>query len=153
MPLDYPFKIQRTEVLLQDKLLNLDEITLMQDSTVFKMVVGESRPENRIPGLVTLLSFEMDLNKYIISRTSYNILDMFSNIGGITVLFLRYFTVFVAVFNFKNMENNLVSQLYKLIDKDNEKTEKPAVKNMSRSFKEYLLDLLPKQVTCCWNKS
>ena len=117
------------------------------------MVVGASRPENRIPGLVTLMSFEMDLNKYIIQRTSYNILDMFSNIGGITVLFLRYFTVFVAVFNFKNMENSLVSQLYKLIDQDNEKTGTPAVKNMSRSFKEYLLDLLPKQVTCCWNKS
>ena len=94
--------------------------------------------EERIPGLVTLLSFEMDLNKYIISRTSYNILDMFSNIGGITVLFLRYFTVIVAVFNFKNMENNLVSQLYRLIDQDTDKTRTPFVNNMSRNFKDYL---------------
>ena len=102
------------------------------------MAVGASRPEERIPGLVTLLSFEMDLNKYIISRTSYNILDMFSNIGGITVLFLRYFTVIVAVFNFKNMENNLVSQLYKLIDRDTEIKETTAANNMSRNFKDYL---------------
>ena len=78
---------------------------------------------------------------------------MFSNIGGITVLLLRYLTVLVAVFNFKNMENNLVSQLYRLIDKDSEIKGSPAVKKMSRNFKEFLQDLLPKYMTWCCNKS
>ena len=47
---------------LQDKLFNLDEITELQDSTVFKVERKPNRPEERVPNLLVLLSFEMDLN-------------------------------------------------------------------------------------------
>ena len=70
---------------------------------------------------------------------------MLSSIGGLTVLLLRYFTVIVTVFNFKNMDNYLVSQLYQL--KDQEKQDK-----ISRNCKECLIELLPKKLICC-NKS
>ena len=59
---DYPFKVQRTEVLLQDKIADLDEITQLNDSSLFKLVRQPTRPEDRVKDIIMVISFEMDLN-------------------------------------------------------------------------------------------
>ena len=73
-----------------------------------------SRPEERVSNLVVLLSFEMDLNQYSIERAGYNILDMLSNIGGIQGLLVSFFLTILSVFNYKNFDNVMAAQFYKL---------------------------------------
>ena len=60
---DYPFKVQRTEVLLQDKIADLDEITQLNDPSLFKLVRQPTRPEDRVDDLIMVISIEMDLNQ------------------------------------------------------------------------------------------
>ena len=43
-------------------MVNLDEITELEDSSIFRFVRFPAQPEERIPSLIVLLSFEMDLN-------------------------------------------------------------------------------------------
>ena len=81
--LEYPYRVQRTEILLQDEIANLDEITSLADSSLFKIVRQPTRPEERFSYMLMVISFEMDLNQYTVERSRYNILDLLSNVGGI----------------------------------------------------------------------
>ena len=56
----------------------------------------------------------MDLNLYTVERAGYNILDLLSNVGGILALLMTFFSDILTVFNYKNFDNIMASQFYKL---------------------------------------
>ena len=58
--------------------------------------------------MVVTLTFEMDLDMYVIQRNGYTILDLLSDIGGIQAMLFSFFAVVVSVFNYKNVDNTLV---------------------------------------------
>ena len=59
---DYPYLVQRTELELQDEIIDLDEITLLKDSTVFNLVNKSIRPRESFPSMITAISFESSLD-------------------------------------------------------------------------------------------
>ena len=63
--------------------INLDHITELEDSSVFKIESKGNRPMDFDPTLIALVRFEMNLDLKIIERTGYTFLDYLSDIGGI----------------------------------------------------------------------
>ena len=90
-------------------MVNLDELTELQDPSIFRFVREPSQPEERIPSLIVLISFEMDLNLYNVERSGYNILDLLSNIGGILGMLISIANVFNHIFNYNNFDDFLVA--------------------------------------------
>ena len=62
--------------------------------------------------MVVSFTFEMDLDKYVIKRDGYTILDMLSDIGGIQAVLYSFFAVLVSVSSYKNFDNTLASKLF-----------------------------------------
>ena len=63
--------------------INLDELTELENSGVFKLEKLPRMPYEEKSKFVAGLTFEMNLDVLIISRTGYTVLDMFSDVGGI----------------------------------------------------------------------
>ena len=59
------------------------------------------------------ISYERDLNKTVIERTVYGILDMLGDVGGLTEALFSIGLVLISFFQYQVFENYLVSQLYK----------------------------------------
>ena len=68
---------------MQDELVDLDDITNLENSEVFKFTLQASRPQEVHPELIVGLSFEFSLDLTVIERTGYTVLDVLSDIGGI----------------------------------------------------------------------
>ena len=110
--------------------------------------------------MVVSFTFEMDLDKYVIQRDGYTILDMLSDIGGIQAVLYSFFAVLVSVSSYKNIDNTLASKLFRLknikraanIDKmkDNSMGDALFIPSILTNIKEYFLDhFLPKKLYCC----
>lgn len=90
-------------------------------------------------------------------RQGYNVLDLFSDIGGIQSLLYSAFAFFVSVWNYKMFDNYMASHLYKLERRDQDSrhlkdTFKESDFMKPRKFynpKEYFRDLLPTWVCFC----
>ena len=59
------------------------------------------------------ISIEMDLNRVDYSRSRYTMFDLLSDVGGLSGMFVSIFAVFMAVWNFNQLDNFLVSRLFK----------------------------------------
>ena len=68
---------------MQDELVDLDDITNLANSEVFKLTLQASRAQEVHPELIVGLSFEFSLDLTVIERTGYTVLDVLSDIGGI----------------------------------------------------------------------
>ena len=68
---------------MQDLAVDLDELTELEDSSVFKLEQKNSRPFEREPTFIIGLAFEMNYDLNVVSRNTYNIFDLLSDIGGI----------------------------------------------------------------------
>ena len=49
-----------------------------------------------------------------ISRNSYKIVDLLSDIGGMNGILLSVALLFLSIWNFNNFDNTIVSRLYKI---------------------------------------
>ena len=62
------------------------------------------------------ISVEMNLDLNVIDRTSYNILDLLSDIGGIwSVLVWAVFTL-LSVFNYNKFDDAIITRFFKVKD-------------------------------------
>lgn len=82
--LTYPLAISKTELFLQDKAIDLDDLTELQDASVFKFQKQQIRIRNiAAPEFLVSVQIEMGYDLNIVVRTTYNFLDLLSDVGGV----------------------------------------------------------------------
>ena len=132
-----------TQLELQDLALNLDSITQLEDSSVFKLEPLFPRSaEIEGPYLVAQVSFEMNLDVVRIARDGYTVIDMLSDIGGMEAIIISGITIFLSFWNYKHFDSYMASNLYKLAGGDGNDSyfQIPKFTNI----KLYFIDLLPR---------
>ena len=77
------YHVQRTQVQLQDQLIDLDEITELEDSSLFKIARKDSYVSQFESDLIAGFVIMADLDLRVIQRHGYTLFDFFSDIGGI----------------------------------------------------------------------
>ena len=64
--------------------------------------------------MLMMLNFEMDLDLDVINRVGYNVVDMFSDIGGIQSIIMTNFALILTVLNYNYFDSYMAQNLYKL---------------------------------------
>ena len=104
---------------MQDELVNLDDITLLENSDVFQLTPKSTRAQENYEPLLLGLSFESNLNLTVIERTGYTVLDVLSDIGGILSVLISGFAIPLSFWNHNNFDNALVALFFKLKSAEN----------------------------------
>ena len=99
---------------MQDLVVNLDDITQLQDSRVFHLERGGLIPYMEEDDLVQGIQIEVNANLTLIQRSGYHIIDLLSDVGGLQGLLISAISVFLSVWNYKNLDNYLAVKLFKL---------------------------------------
>ena len=111
------YKVTRTEVRLQDKGADFDELTLILDKSMFEIEKKASRTYEKDYDVQMDITVEMNLSKVTVERSGYTFLDVLSDVGGIQGLLLSFCGLIVGIANYNNFDNYLASRLYKIRDK------------------------------------
>ena len=98
----------------------------------------------------------MDLNLMTYDRSRYTVLDLLSDVGGLSGMFASIFTSFMALWNYNQLDNFMVMNLFqqkRTKRKVKTDSEKDQVENLWTdrlpNFKEYFRSLLPKKLNSC----
>ena len=157
-----PFVIKNSQLVLQDFMThNFDDLTSHVDENLFKVERQPFEPftSNKKAQVEIEISFSQDLDK--VRRVYYNFLDAVSDIGGIMAVIGFCISMWLSIWNFKHMDNYIVSQLFR----SPESTTAPICVNGSTAmgepiivkrysnFLEYILSLLPATCLRCRKKN
>ena len=93
-------------------MFNLDEVTELNDSSIFrlerdKIWLGYSEKD-----LLLGFSIQMNLDQILIGRTGYTILDVLSDVGGLQGILISGISVFLSIVNRNVLDSYLVSKLF-----------------------------------------
>ena len=78
-----PYKVSKSHVFLQDKEIDLNQITLQDDNTVFKVEPLPIRSQEKDLNVQMEIQVEMNLDLAQLERSGYTIIDVLSDVGGI----------------------------------------------------------------------
>ena len=95
-------------------MIDLDNITELEDASLFKLEEHAQRPFTLHPDLITQLSFERSLDHQIVQRESYTVFDCLSDIGGIQSILISAFSIIIGILNYNNFDNHMAAKLYKM---------------------------------------
>ena len=79
----FPMQVSTTELFLQDQNIDLDDLTEFSSLEIFTLKDMIPRSYEKDYYTQVDITVEMNLDQEVIARESYNILDLFSDIGGI----------------------------------------------------------------------
>ena len=139
---------------MQDLLVNLDDITKLENSNVLSLSALTKRPiDYALPGEVAQLSFRMSLDQTVVTRNGYTVLDVLSDMGGFQRVLYSFFSLIAYILNMSNFDSYLASKLYKL--SDNSKNSRPDLTKSTyfnhkenSSLKEFFGKILPRKILC-----
>ena len=77
-----PFKISTTRLLLQDEIINLDQLTELDDESVFTLERLPTKSYEKDFDVQLDITIEMNLDQVVVSREGYTLLDLFADTGG-----------------------------------------------------------------------
>ena len=77
-----PFKVLQTKLELQDYLINMDELTEIEDYTPFKVEEFSKMSYEKDDFTRQDVTVEMNLDLRVVSRDGYTLLDWVSDVGG-----------------------------------------------------------------------
>ena len=60
------------------------------------------------------ITIEMNLNKKTLIRSSYYVIDVLSDIGGISGIMMSFFAIILSIWNYNHFDNYMVSKLFKM---------------------------------------
>ena len=60
------------------------------------------------------ISFEMDYNLQVVSRNTYNALDLLSDIGGIESILVTILNILIRFWNSNHLDLHMIKKLYQL---------------------------------------
>ena len=84
----------QSELELQDLIINANDVTLLNDSSVFNLEKKPTIPYLEESTLLQGIQIDMDPDLTIIERNGYTVLDILSDVGGIQGIFDPQFAVF-----------------------------------------------------------
>ena len=147
-----PNKVSLSQIFLQDLLINLDDITELEDGTIFGIEPLPIRSQEKDYNIAMEITFERNLDLKVIMREGYTILDYLSDIGGMQGVFQSTLVMLLSISNYKYIDSFLVSQLFnfkkpppKIPIFQNNHTSSPTqmVPYKCDSLKQWLRDTLP----------
>ena len=109
-----PFKVSITKLLLQDEILNLDDLTEIEDDTVFALEQLPTKSYEKDYDVQLDITIEMNLDQLVIARDGYTFLDFVSDIGGMQGMLISGCAFVLTIYNYGHLDNFLVSKLYRL---------------------------------------
>ena len=115
MQQEFPFVVTMSELQLQDLALDLDSITELEDSSVFRLdSLSPRSAEAEGSSLVSQLSFQMNFDVVRLQRDGYTLIDILSDIGGMEAILISGISLFLSLWNYKHFDSHMASNLYKL---------------------------------------
>ena len=103
---------------MQDNPINLDEITELDDASVFKLESQPLRTYEKDYNVQMDFTIEMNLSQRVVARDGYTFLDYLSDIGGIQGIFISLVMFLMTIFNHNYFDNWMVTRLYRMENKD-----------------------------------
>ena len=100
-----PFEIFTTELLLQDEIINLDEITELRDSRVFRIQGLPTKSYEKDYEVQLDMTIEMNLNQLVVARDGYTGLDLLSDVGGMESILISGCLILLGIWNYHYLEN------------------------------------------------
>ena len=108
-----PYKITTTKLLLQDAIINLDDITELEDSSIFSFDRQPVRSYEKDVDIVMNIAFERNLDMNLIDREGYTVLDYLSDMGGMQSIVQSFFVIVLSFWNYNFLDDFLVSKLFR----------------------------------------
>ena len=108
-----PFMVSTTQLILQDEFLNLDDLTELNDASVFRLDSMPVRSYEKDYDTVTDITFEMNVNQKVIARSGYTVLDFLGDVGGLNGLLTSTVALFFSFWHFNRFDNFMVQRLYR----------------------------------------
>ena len=142
-------RISKTHLFLQDEIINLDDLTELSDPSIFSLEPLPTKSyENKID-VQLAITIEMNLNERVVARDGYKLLDYFSDIGGIQGLLISGGAYLLAIWNHNNLDNFLLTRLYRLASSKNGSASEALVAKTLSNPVDYCCYKLPKKMNCC----
>lgn len=113
-----PMQLTRTEAILQDLYVNLDDMTELSNSNLFHATPLPSRPFEWFEETQTAISYEMSLNAVRIDRSIMTLLDIGAAVGGLESTIMIFLGIFVSIFTNGNVDQHLIENLYEVAPKN-----------------------------------
>ena len=103
------------------------------------------------------LFFEVNLDKHVILRENYNILDLLGDVGGVQAILISFFQFILYLTNYHHFDTFMASKLYKIKKLEDEEQKKKTYFERSDYFKpgkfrnlcDFMLDSLHDRLKCC----
>ena len=92
----------------------LDSVTKIGMKGLFRLEKQEPLPYERFDSTWVSVTLEMNLNVMNYERKVYTIIDMLSDIGGLTGIIATMFGIMNATWNYNAFDNFMVSRLFKI---------------------------------------
>ena len=73
--------------------------------------------------MVMMVSVEMNMDLLSVGRVGYNVIDMFSDIGGIQSIIMTTFALILSVLNHNYFDSYMAQKLYKIVRRHNRTEE------------------------------
>lgn len=115
--MEYPIHLQIQRLTLSDSLASIG--LLYQDNEdIFTMIDKHVRPstytEDDINSISGSVVFKLDLDRLVIQRIVYNLLDYLGDIGGLFGTFTGLATTFSLILNYNGVYHLLTSSLFQV---------------------------------------
>ena len=96
----------------------------------------------------------MNFDLTVVSRNTYNIFDLLSDIGGIQSILVTFFNLLLRVWNYNHLSNYLVSKLYKYKPNGVQDTSVPQSFHVTKmgNVMEYIVDIFSCRFSWCRRK-
>ena len=95
--------------------------------------------------LVQGLYIQMDLDMTVIERSSYTVLDVLSDVGGLQGILISASSLVLGILNYHYLEGFLVSKLFK-----SKASQVPLKASKGANVKHFCIDqVLPHALVCC----
>ena len=106
-------KIQRTMVDLQDLAIDLEELTQLEDPSLFSYRAYQQWPDRWDPNMVFGINFSMELSQELVERKLITVVDLLAEIGGFQGILTTIFAFILSAIYPMIIDKYLVTQLYK----------------------------------------
>ena len=86
---------------LQDLPISLDDVTKLEDSSIFKVEQQPTRLMNFRRGRIMMqVRIELSLDRTLVERDIYNLIEVLSDVGGLQSIFFAIALVISAILNY-----------------------------------------------------